>query len=62
MEQTEKIKVTVTVEKTETGFSASADHRYIVATGDTMQQLKSNFTEACKVYFDEGEKFEVKWK
>ncbi len=58
----EKIKITVTVEKTETGFSAYANNRNIFSTGDTMPKLKESFNEACKLYFDDGELFEVKWK
>jgi len=52
-----KKKIAVTVEKTDTGFSAYAENFPVYSTGDTMNELIENITEAFSLYFKD-EKFD----
>jgi predicted RNase H-like HicB family nuclease len=52
-----KKKITVTVEKTDTGFSAYAEDFPVYTTGVSMVELLENISEALSLYFD-NEKFD----
>lgn len=52
-----KRKIIVTIEKTDTGFSAFAKDYPVFSTGSSMSQLIDNCIEAFSLYF-EGEKFD----
>jgi predicted RNase H-like HicB family nuclease len=52
-----KKKITVTVEKTDTGFSAYAEDFPVYTTGVSMVELLDNISEALSLYFD-NEKFD----
>lgn len=50
-----KKRITVTIEKTDTGFSAYAKDYPVFTTGSSMNELIENCIEAFELYF-EGEK------
>jgi len=54
-----KKKITYTVEKTDTGFSAYANDHSIFTTGRTISELMNSALEAAQLFFEE-EKVEVK--
>ena len=57
--KTLKKKITLIVEKTDTGFSAFSNDYPIYTTGRTMPELIDNAFEASELYFeDEKIKFE----
>jgi predicted RNase H-like HicB family nuclease len=68
--KTTKKKITITVEKTETGFSAYAKDYPIFTTGKTISELIDNAYEATNLYFEdeklkiahENLKFEIDFK
>ena len=45
-------KIKVTIEKTNTGFSAGADKYPVYTAGDSLEEIKSNMVEALNLYFD----------
>jgi predicted RNase H-like HicB family nuclease len=49
-------KISVTVEKTNTGFSAGADRYPVYTCGDTLDEIKENITDALNLYFDYNKK------
>jgi len=49
-------KINVIVEKTNTGFSAGAVKFPVYTAGDTLDEIKSNMTEALNLYFDYNKK------
>ncbi len=63
-------KIKVTVEKTDTGFSAFCDDYPIFTTGRTIPELIDNAFEAANLYFEDDEiklthdnfKFEIDFK
>ncbi len=56
--QTTRKKIKITVEKTETGFSAFCDDYPVFTTGRTVPELIDNALEAVNLYFeDEGLEF-----
>ena len=55
--KTIKKKVKITVEKTETGFSAYSDEFPIFTTGRTVPELINNSYEATQLYFED--KYEI---
>lgn len=57
--KTTKKKISITVEKTDTGFSAYSNDYPIFTTGRTIPELVDNAFEAASLYF-EDEKVEVK--
>ena len=70
MKITTKNKIKLTVEKTETGFSAFTDDYPIFTTGRTIPELIDNAFEASNLYFEdeglklthENLKFEIDFK
>lgn len=48
-----KTKIIMTIEKTETGFSAYSDAFPIFTTADSIQELLENALEASNLYFEE---------
>ena len=46
-------KITMTVEKTNTGFSAYSDHYSIYSTGKTIPELINNVYEAAALFFED---------
>tara|TARA_R110002072_G_scaffold168494_1_gene322090 strand:+ start:369 stop:764 length:396 start_codon:yes stop_codon:yes gene_type:complete len=48
-----KIKITMTVEKTNTGFSAFSEDYPIFTTGQTIAELINNSYEASELHFEE---------
>lgn len=68
--KTTKKKIKVTVEKTETGFSAFCDDFPIFTTGRTIPELMENAFEAANLYFENDDiklshdnfKFEIDFK
>jgi hypothetical protein len=48
-----KKKITIIVEKTETGFSAYSEEYPIFTTGRTIPELINNALESAQLYFDE---------
>jgi len=44
--------INVTVEKTNTGFSAGADKYPVYTAGDSLDEIKSNILEALNLYFE----------
>ncbi len=48
-----KRKINVTVEKTDTGFSAFAIDYPVFTTGKTISKLSDNITEALNLYFED---------
>jgi hypothetical protein len=44
-------KISITVEKTSTGFSAFADKYPVYTTGATFQKVKENMSEALTLFF-----------
>jgi predicted RNase H-like HicB family nuclease len=46
-------KIVMTVEKTETGFSAFSNDYPVFTTGQTVPELINNAIEACRFYFEE---------
>jgi len=65
---TAKRKIVVTIEKTDTGFSAFAKDYPVFTTGSSMSQLIDSCIEAFSLYFDDekfdplGISFEVDFK
>ena len=65
-----KKKITLIVEKTDTGFSAYAENYPIYTTGKTIPELINNAFDACSFYFEEQSlkltheniKFEIDFK
>lgn len=65
-----KKKICLTVEKTDTGFSAFSDHYPIFTTGKSIPELINNAYEATEFYFEEEKitvepndiKFEIDFK
>lgn len=68
--KTTKKKITLIVEKTDTGFSAYSDNYPVFTTGKTIPELIDNAFEACNLYFEdeniklthENLKFEIDFK
>jgi len=68
--KTIKKKITLIVEKTDTGFSAYSDNYPIFTTGKTIPELVDNAFEACNLFFEEEDiklthenlKFEIDFK
>ena len=69
--KTTKKKITLIVEKTDTGFSAYSDDYPVFTTGKTIPDLIDNAFEACNLYFEkekdlslthENIKFEIDFK
>lgn len=68
--KTTKKKITITVEKTDTGFSAYSNDYPIFTTGRTITELIDNAFEATNLYFEdrktkinhENLKFEIDFK
>lgn len=48
-----KKKITFTVEKTDTGFSAYANDQSMFTTGKTITELMNNTLEATQLFFEE---------
>jgi predicted RNase H-like HicB family nuclease len=48
-----KKKITFTVEKTDTGFSAYADEHSVFTTGRTIPELMNNALEAAQLFFED---------
>ncbi|MBI4947772.1 MAG: XRE family transcriptional regulator [Bacteroidetes bacterium] len=46
-------KIKVTVEKTNTGFSAGADKYPVYTAGDTLPDILGNIVEALNLYFED---------
>jgi len=46
-------KITLLVEKTETGYSAYAEDYPVYTVGNNLDELKNNILEALSLYFDE---------
>jgi len=44
--------IKVTVEKTNTGFSAGADKYPVYTAGDSLDEIRSNMVEAINLYFE----------
>ncbi len=67
---TKKKKITMTVEKTDTGFSAFSEEYSIFTTGQSIPELINNTYEATEFYFEEESikikhndiKFEIDFK
>jgi len=65
-----KKKITMTVEKTDTGFSAFSENHPIFTTGQSIPELINNTYEATEFYFEEEKikldhkdiKFEIDFK
>jgi predicted RNase H-like HicB family nuclease len=57
--KTTKKKISIIVEKTDTGFSAYSNYYPIFTTGRTIPELIDNAFEAANLYF-EDEKIEIK--
>ncbi len=53
-------KITITVEKTNTGFSAGADKYPVYTAGDSLQEIKQNITNALNLYFEHNKKTLIK--
>ncbi|MEO7263854.1 MAG: hypothetical protein ABIW38_03025 [Ferruginibacter sp.] len=49
-------KLIVTVEKTNTGFSAGADKYPVYTAGDSLEEIKENITNALNLYFKHNKK------
>lgn len=68
--KTTKKKITLIVEKTDTGFSAYSANYPVFTTGKTIPELVDNALEACNLYFEEEDvklthenlKFEIDFK
>lgn len=69
--KTTKKKISLIVEKTDTGFSAYSDDYPVFTTGKTIPELIDNALEACNLYFEEEKdlsltheniKFEIDFK
>jgi len=56
--KTTKKKISIIVEKTDTGFSAYSDNYPIFTTGRTIPELIDNAFEAANLFFDD-EKIEI---
>jgi predicted RNase H-like HicB family nuclease len=52
-------KINLTVEKTDTGFSAYAESFPVATTGSTFTELKNNIVEALNLYNEEMELQEI---
>lgn len=48
-----KIKITMVVEKTDTGFSAYSEKDSIFTTGNTIPELMNNAFEAAELFYEE---------
>ena len=46
-------KISIIVEKTETGYSAYAEEYPVYTVGNNLDELKSNILEAINLYFEE---------
>lgn len=47
-------KIKVTVEKTNTGYSAGADKYPVYTAGDSLDDIKANIVEALNLYFEDS--------
>ena len=56
---TTKRKIVVTIEKTDTGFSAFAKDYPVFSTGSSMSQLIDNCIEAFSLFFEDEEDDEI---
>ncbi len=45
-------KIKITIEKTNTGFSAGVDKYPVYSAGDNLKEIKQNILEAINLYFD----------
>jgi len=45
-------KIKVTIEKTNTGFSAGVDKYPVYTAGDSLEEIKANIIEALNLYFE----------
>jgi predicted RNase H-like HicB family nuclease len=52
-------KILITVEKTNTGFSAGADKYPVYTFGDTLEEIKINMVEAINLYFEHNKKPQI---
>ena len=53
-------KIIITVEKTNTGFSAGADKFPVYTAGDSLPEIKKNITDALNLYFKHNKKTQIK--
>ena len=49
-------QIKVTVEKTNTGFSAGADKYPVYTAGNSLEEIKSNIVEALNLHFEYNDK------
>lgn len=49
-------KISVTIEKTTTGYSAGATKYPVYTAGDSFEEIKNNMVEALNLYFDHNHK------
>jgi predicted RNase H-like HicB family nuclease len=45
-------KIKVTIEKTNSGYSAGADPYPVYTAGDSFKEIKANIVEALNLYFE----------
>ena len=53
-------KIIITVEKTNTGFSAGANKFPVYTAGDSLPEIRKNITEALNLYFKHNKKAQIK--
>ncbi len=53
-------KIIITVEKTNSGFSAGADKFPVYTAGDSLPEIKKNITDALNLYFKHNKKAQIK--
>ena len=53
-------KIIITVEKTNTGFSAGANKFPVYTAGDNLPEIRKNITEALNLYFKHNKKAQIK--
>jgi hypothetical protein len=49
-------KVKITVERTKTGYSAGADKYAVYTAGDSLDEIKTNITDALNLHFKDKKK------
>lgn len=49
-------KITIIVEKTETGYSAYSENHPVFTVGKNLDELKFNILEALDLYFEDSQK------
>ena len=49
-------KIKITVEKTNTGYSAGADKYPVYTVGDTPEEIRTNMVDALNLYFQDKKK------